>query len=483
MKIGQTSLIVFISEIIGSILGFFATLYIARLLGPEVFGIYSAMIAVGSWLQLSSGPGVGIAAKKRISEGEGPGEYLVATAVIFLVSFIIISILVIILQEQIESYLNAFSKYSSISVVWFLLGILAAMLSSSFVSVILQGQDLVHIAGFLRPTKIALRSLSQILLIFFGLGLIGVLLGHIGASLIVAIVGLWLISVFPRYPATRHFRSLLSYAKYSWLGALKSRAFQHVDILVLTAFVPTSLVGIYSVAWSLTTILAIFGRAVGQAVFPEISNITSQHSIEEAKGITEDAVAFAGLVAIPGFIGGTILSDRILRIYGSEFVNGTEVLWLLLLSILFFSYMRQFLNVLNAVDRPDLAFRLNLIFIVANVVLNFILIIYIGWVGAAIASALSTGLGLSFSALVISKVLEIEFPFAEIGKQVVAALLMGGLVWGIRRGIEYTKAFQHNLGIILLLIAIGTTTYVTILLIISRRFWTTVSRNIPFDIL
>jgi len=60
---------------------------------------------------------------------------------------------------------------------------------------------------------------------------------------------------------------------------------------------------------------------------------------------------------------------------------------------------------------------------------------------------------------------------------------MGGLVWGIRRGIEYTKAFQHNLGIILLLIAIGTTTYVTILLIISRRFWTTVSRNIPFDIL
>ena len=46
--------------------------------------------------------------------------------------------------------------------------------------------------------------------------------------------------------------------------------------------------------------------------------------------LLEDALAYTGLFAITGLIGGVILGDRLLRIYGEEFVEGTAALAVLI---------------------------------------------------------------------------------------------------------------------------------------------------------
>jgi O-antigen/teichoic acid export membrane protein len=483
MRVGQTSLIVFLSKLTGSILGFVSTIYFARVLGAEVLGVYSVVIALVAWLQLSGRIGVGRALVKRISEGEDQGAYQMAGIIILAVLGTVLTIALVIGRPYVKQYVGDFEGYVDISVVWFIIVIFLLQLSTTIIFTTLQGQSRVHIVGLLTPVNIGVRSALQIsLVVFFGIGLLALLVGHILALAFVTILGLAYVSVRPRLPTKEHFRSLYDYAKYAWLGGLQSRAFNDVDILVLGAAVSSKLVGIYSVAWGLTRFLDLFGGAIGQSVFPEISNISTQEGIETATKYINDAVAFSGFITIPGFFGGVLLSDRLLRIYGSEFVQGTEVLWLLLFSMLIFGYMRQFVNALNAIDRPKYAFIVNLVFTAANITLNIILVWQFGWVGAAVASAISSILGTIVSYSLLIQVVDLDLPLTEIGKQVASALLMGGIVWSLQALVETTDIVQHNFAIVLSLVAVGAGVYAFSLLIISSKFRNTVDRNIPVEI-
>jgi len=78
MRVGQTSLVVFVAKVVGSALGFLATLYFARTLGAYVIGIYAVVLSTVAWLQTGGRMGISKAANKRISEGTEQGPFLTA---------------------------------------------------------------------------------------------------------------------------------------------------------------------------------------------------------------------------------------------------------------------------------------------------------------------------------------------------------------------------------------------------------------------
>ncbi|MEM4781358.1 MAG: polysaccharide biosynthesis C-terminal domain-containing protein, partial [Halalkalicoccus sp.] len=203
---------------------------------------------------------------------------------------------------------------------------------------------------------------------------------------------------------------------------------------------------------------------------------------ESVSDLTEDALAFSGLVIIPGLVGGTLLADRIMRIYGPEFVVGEAVLPVLIAALLVYTYTKQLLNTLNAIDRPDLAFRANGAFIVSNVTLNVVLVWQLGWIGAAIATALSAAVGLGVAYVYLRALVPFAVPFVAIGEQVAAALIMGFVVYG---GLWLENTYRivgHNVAVVLLLVGAGAGVYFLSLFSISSRFRATVSNNLPFEI-
>lgn len=480
MRVGQTSLIAFVSKLLASVLGFVATLYFANVLGAEILGVYAVTLSFVAWLRLGGRLGVDNATTKRISEDQAPGAYLTAGAV--LVGFLTLSLalITVIGHEYVEAYVEDFEKYTSLSVVWFVVGIFVFESATSVLNSALKGQDSVHIFALLRPLKIGLRSLIQIgLVVFLGWQILGLLVGYIGAVAIILVVGILFVRIRPRMPEREHVRSLLDYAKFSWLGGLKTRAFNDVDILILGALVPTNLVGVYSIVWSLTKVLDLFSTAINDSMFPTISNVATEEGPEATTKYIEDATRYGGFLTLPGTVGGLVLADRLFMLYGSEFSIGTEVFGWLLVSILSFGYMRQFLNALNALDRPDLAFYANGVFIGTNICLNVVLIWQIGWVGAAIASAVSSSVGLVLSYHLLRTVVPFNFPVRVVGKQVGAALAMGGVVLLLQNFLHTTVLNEYNFVMVLALVAVGAGIYVLILLAVSPSFRAIVSRNLP----
>lgn len=481
MKLGQTSLVVFLSKVAGSALGFLATLYFARELGAEVIGVYALVLTVVSWLILLARLGIGGALTKRLSEGDQQGAYLSAALVWVLALAVAVSVAVVLAEPLLAAYIEEFDRYVARSVVWFVVAFIFVQLFFKTVLGTLRGEQKVHLAGLLDPVKIGSQSLVQLALVVFGYGLLGMLVGYIVGGVLVGLVGLVWVSTRLGRPARRHFRSLFGYAKFSWLGGFKSRVFNEVDILLLGVFVPTSLVGVYSVAWSISKFLTLFSNAVSSSVFPEISEVSAQENRQAAAGMIEDALTFSGLIAIPGLVGGVVLGERLLRLYGEAFVEGTAVLGLLILAVLFYSYQKQLLNALNGLDRPDLAFRVNAVFVALNAGLNLALIRQFGIEGAAVATALSAALAVALAYRALSGLVTFHIPYGELARQWAAAVAMGAAVWGLLGAIETTAIVEHNAVIVVGLVTLGAGLYFCVLLGISSRFREVVGRNLPVE--
>lgn len=475
MRIGQTSVIHFSSKIFSSALGFVATIYIARLLGANALGTYSLALTVVSWLGIAGNIGVSGAIRKRVSEDKEPGAYALAGVVVMSVLFIILSILLISFRHEVDEYVGFPAS-------GFLILMLGASLGVNVVTSLLDGRHLVHISGLLSPIRTGGRATLQIGALSVGLGIAGLFGGYILGYLLVVLLGVVVISrnvETVTKPTRHHFKDLFSYAKYAWLGALQSRAFNWVDIAVLGFFVPQSFIGFYSASWNIAQFLILFGGSLSRTLFPEMSRVSEGRNSEAVSSLVDSALSYAGLILIPGLIGGTILGNRILRIYGPDFEQATVVLSILISACLLQAYQAQLTNTLNAINRPELSFRINAVFIVANVTLNVILIYFHGWVGAAVATALSVAISLIIAYVTLSSIVQFSIPFGEIGRQWIAAGLMGIVVYaGLL--IESTHLhIGHNLATLLTLVILGAGVYFFALLAISTRFRTTVIDNLP----
>lgn len=472
MKLGQTSFVVFTSNFVGSILGFFATLYFARTLGAGVFGTYTVVIALIFWLELAGTLGLTSAVTKRISEGEEEDEYFTAGALSIATLGVLLIGGLLLAREYIEAYVGA-------PVTLFIVLLFAVRLFYTLVNATLTGERLVHVAGISQSLKIGTRSVVQIVLVVVGFELAGLLLGYAVGGLIIGIAAILFASIRFRRPRMKHVRSLVEYARFSWLGQLKTRSFNEVDILVLNAFVSPSLVGIYAVAWSIANFLTLFGNALSNTLFPEISRLSAEADENAVVGLVEEGLTYAGLILIPGFVGGLVLSNRLLRVYGSTFTKGTTVMALLILACLLYAYQQQLLTALNAMDRPDMAFRINVVFILANTSLNVLLVWYTGWVGAAVATVISTAIGMTISFAALRRVIDIQPPVKEVFRQVIAALLMGGVLWVPVRELEAPAGEPLGVVATVGLITLGALIYFIALFVISARFRETVLTNLP----
>ncbi len=474
MRLGQTSVIYLVSKLAASFLGFVATIYFTRTLGEEIYGFYAVTLALVSWLGIVKTVGFGQAIVKRMSEGEEPDAYLAAGTTIKAVLTVLVAIGVLLFREHVNAYVGQ-------PVAEFVVLLLVVSVFSELISVALKGSHRVHVYAPLSTVKQGGRSVAMIILVFLGWELSGMLLGHAIGTAVIAVIGLWIVRPTVVIPRWQHITQLFDFAKYSWLGNMRKKAFSDMDIIVLGLFVSASLTGIYAVAYTLTKFLDIFGSAIQTSLFPELSKRSAASDTEMIRTLTNDALSYAGLLLIPGIVGAAILGDRLMRVYGDGFEIGARVLTILLVGILAYSYNKQLLNTLNAIDRPDLAFRANAIFIGANIILNVALVYSIGWIGAAIATASSAAIGLVFGFYYTRQHVQFQVPVGEISRQGAAALIMGVVVSGARIVGESQWIAAYNELFVVLLVGLGALVYLIVLLIISKRFRTTVSRNLPVD--
>jgi O-antigen/teichoic acid export membrane protein len=454
MRLGRTTLLHFTSQVGVSVAGFAATFAIARLGGADVLGLYAVAVAVTFWLSIPS-TAIGDAITKRLSEGGDHAELVTTGIAIQVVIGAATGLAVLVGVPQIEALVGA------------RVGELIALLVVANVALVttisvLNGEKKVAQSGGLKMLERSLRAVIHISAVLLGFGVTALVAGHLIAAVVAVLVGGYLIGVRPGRPSLETGRSLVKYARYSWLGKLKTSAFGWMDTIILAGFaVGATLIGVYEVAWNLASVFVLVAISVKSTLFPELSELSVGKNYDRIHHYLNEGLVFTGVFVIPGLFGAGVLGERVLRIYAPEFTRGTTVLVVLIIARLLAAYGEQLLNVVNAIDRPDMAFRINLVFVIANLVLNVVLVFTFGWVGAAAATTLSAVVVLILSYLALSRLIgRPDLPVAEVGRQVFAATVMAVAVMGV----EPVAPENHfaTVGLVLIGVIIYTATLVAV---------------------
>ncbi|WP_313691374.1 polysaccharide biosynthesis C-terminal domain-containing protein [Halorarum halobium] len=478
MRLGQKSAIFFASKIGSSVLGFFATVYFARELGSAILGDYFLVLAVVGWLTIVAKAGITKSITKRVSEGVDKSQHIVAGAVLILALTSATSTGIFLFRGQINQYLGA-------PLYWVVILLLFGRIGFSVVMAVFRGDHLVHIEAALGISQSVSRITLQVAGVAAGLSIFALLGGEIVSFISVGLAAIILLpTLFGRslgmtVPDRSHFSSITNFAKYSWLERAKGGTYSLMDKLVLGFFVSSSLIGIYSICWNIATVMGIFSKSLSSTFFPEMSRLSGEAGRPRIVNYLDDTLAFSGLFVIPGFVGSVVVGEGVLNLYGSEFRQGYAILVLLVASILVHSYYRQVVSTIDALDRPDLSFQANILFVGSNIVLNFLLVFYFGWLGAAVATLVSVVCGFVFAYFLLGRILTFTIPWKEIRKQVVAAIIMGLLVKAVLYSSKTIGASPFEVRIVIPAVTFGATVYFGLLFLISGRFRLKVTENIP----
>lgn len=248
----------------------------------------------------------------------------------------------------------------------------------------------VLIADLLHPlTKLAVVGVA----ILVGYSLLGVVAALALGAVLVSMVALTLLYTrthLLRFQPNRsppEYRAFYNYSLPLTLKDLGSILYTRVDILMVGFLLTGAAVGLYQVAVLVAGLLVLPLTAFNQLFPPVAARLYADDRTAELEAVYETVTRWTLALAIPPALVMGLYSGEVLAIFGPEFTAGASVLTLFAAAQLtncavgpsgFLLMMtdHQYLNLLNQ-------WTLGLL----NVVLNYVLILEFGLIGAALATA------------------------------------------------------------------------------------------------
>lgn len=449
MNLSRSSFKLFLSRSSNALVLFAGTTFFARQLGASELGTFFLFQALQGFLTIPADFGIRGALEKRLSEGSNP-ETMLGSALAFKITMLsIVSTVILAAGGYINQYLGKELA------VYLVAAIVLQDLARFFIQAI-RGELRVAVTA---PIEFGRRLIwvgTGAVLVTYGFGARGIVIGLIVSGAITLIWAYRTCNTSIGMVSAEDVRSLLNFSKYHFISAIGGRIYQWMDVAIIGFLLAQRFVGAYEVAWQITLLVLLLSKSIALSIFPQLSRWDAESATDKIEGTVTKAVGFALYVSIPALVGGAIYAADILRfVFGSEYTIAAAVLSILLVDKLFQSFHVIVESSVRAIDRPDLAAKATVTTIGINLVLSPLLIVSIGFVGAAIATAVSWAVNTALHTWYLSRFISLDFPYRLVGWYTAVSLLMGGVLLIVKSTVPVT-----GLPVLVVQIAVGVTTYV-----------------------
>ncbi len=409
------SLILFLGSFFSTANNAVAVILIARLLGPNQYGLYTVALIMPGLLQLFIGLGVNSAVVRYAAYHATVGnadeaKRFTRNAMLFLtifgvalagLNYVVAGTLSTLYLHRAD--LTFYVQEASLAI----LG--SAMLQAATSAAI--GWNRMGLASLAQVVQSVVKLLLTPFLILEGLGVAGAIAGHIASLLFagVLVVGLLYVAGLTRPPEgagdfLKDVGEMLRFGLPVFAGTLVSSLAVYYTTLILAAIASNQVVGFYQAAVNFTTIISLVSIVLASALFPAFASLDG---LEASPAYAlRHAVKFGAFFIAPATLFLVLTSGLLVQVfYGVEFSSSTPYLQLLAASNLpvIFGYS-VFPVFFNGFGKPRLTMYTYLTGAVVTLVLAPALSVYLqlgvdGLIYSLAASYLvSTVFGAAFAA-------------------------------------------------------------------------------------
>jgi O-antigen/teichoic acid export membrane protein len=390
-KIAKNSIFIFIARGIEISSNLLLTVIITRYLGVENFGKYSFIMAI-IWV-LSPLISLGlpqILCREIAKEKEKAANFLGTTWVIN--AFIVPLLLLIVLATAFFTKLETVSTVALlIATGFFVLRILHKFIISLFTAYEAMEYDtistfVIRLAELLCIAVAVLFDLG-FLSLFIAIGVADTL----GLLSAVFMLKKWF--VLPRLAINfEQIRYMLKEALPLAFVDLYMLLFVYVDIFVLKIFTTEFEIGLFQSSQKIFLGFLPVPVSISVALLPLMSSLTaSDSSLEKLRGIYTKVFKFFLIISLIIAIPGAIFSENIIRfLFGVEFLDAAVVMRILFFALPFLFLSTFTRTTLVALNRQKYLFSSGWICVLANLILDLLLVPKYGYVGAGIGTLMAS---------------------------------------------------------------------------------------------
>ena len=377
-----------ISQIIASVCGFLWTILMARYLGVSNYGILGFAVSVSGILAIIDDLGISAHIVRHVAtDNESAPKYLgniIPFKVILGVINLIVTPIILVLLK-LDTYTIFITLLFTIEIIFksytnSLFGVFQAFEKGKYQGI---GNILMNISTFL----------FILISIYADLGLVGISISYILANLLSFIYTYHVLNKHiakPKYELDWEFckKITLFSLPFAVTGILYT-IYYSIDLVMLTKLVGNYANGIYNATYKLISVLTLFYSVYTAVIFPVMSKFFKND--KKLLLISyEKSIKYLMLAIIPIATGTVLYSlDIIQLIYGHQYDQAASVLSILIWTVCLLFISGASNTLLNASHKETTVTKIYAIAAIFNIILNFIMIPYLSYNGAAITTVLS----------------------------------------------------------------------------------------------
>jgi O-antigen/teichoic acid export membrane protein len=422
-----------IVNIISTLSGLILLPILTKTLSTELYGIWvqiavtSSLLSLLATLQLNTAIIRFFAGEEDVNKIRG--AFYSVFALVFLFNLLMILVILVFSKPLAITFFGGEKAIPFVRLLCFIIP--TAALNSICIAFFLALQQIRKYSGFL-----ILQHILNVLLISYAVLSGYSLLGALVALIIVNTFSLFLYFFFihsqigigkPNLAVLKPYLlftlPLVPSAAGTWIIEISDR-------YVIAYFLGVASVGIYSAAYSLGYMLAMFMGPIGTILFPAISKLYEDNKMEELKTHLKYSLKVYLMFAIPSLFGLSILSRSLLLTFTtSEFVSAYLIVPIVALGTIFYAITGISSIILVVVKKTKIFIWTTTLVCSINIILNIILIPIIGILGAAIATLITFLSGSIVSFILAFRDIPFCIDFKFISKSIISSIPMAFVVW------------------------------------------------------
>jgi O-antigen/teichoic acid export membrane protein len=379
----------FLATMLRHLLAFACGVVIARFLGPEGKGEWTALVLLPSILHMASTAGLPTAHVVLGSRLRFPLSHLWANGLLHAgVGGVLALALGFGLVRLGPGLLEGLEVRPDL-LPWILPAV-ALILLKDHARGLLQSQRLILSANVLELLHQAALLVGALTALILGRGLAGLVVSYWAALVLYQLAAQPLVRLMragePSRPSGEAFRAAARLGVIAWASDFVQWLHYRVDVLLLMVFHGAREVGFYSVGVALGEGVWLLSHSIQFVLLPALGEAGPEDRMRRV----ERASRFGLWVGIAGGCGAALLVWPIVRyIFGVEFLPSVAIVWVLLPGAVLLGVARAFSALHLAMERPQINLRISAAALVVNLVLNFLWIPTLGPLGAALSTTIS----------------------------------------------------------------------------------------------